>query len=48
MDFPMGKKLFHLIVNPRNDAEPVTRWDTRMAAELVTIETGIKYEKLVK
>ena len=33
---------------PRNGAEPVTRWDTKMAAELVTIETGIKYEKRVK
>ena len=41
MDFriPIGKKLFHF----RNGAEPVTRWDTKMAAELVTIETGIKY-----
>ena len=41
MDFPTGKKL------SRNGAEPVTRWDTKMAAELVTIETGIKYKKRV-
>ena len=43
MDFPIGKKLFHLIVNPGTALRPVTRWDTKMAAELVTIETCIKY-----
>ena len=32
---------------PRHGAEPVTQQDTKMAAELVTIGTGMKYEKLV-
>ena len=36
MDFPIGKKLFYLIVTLYG-AEPVTRRDTKMAAELVTI-----------
>ena len=35
VDFPIGKKFFHLVVNPC--AVPVTRRDTRMAAELVII-----------
>ena len=35
MDFPIGKKFFHLVVNP--GAVPVTRRDTKMAAELVII-----------
>ena len=33
MDFPIGNKFFHLVVNP--GAVPVTRRDTKMAAELV-------------
>ena len=32
---------------PWKGAEPVTQWDTKMASELVTTETGIKYEKRV-
>ena len=32
---------------PRHGAEPVIRRVTKMAAELVTIGTGMKYEKLV-
>ena len=35
MNFPIGKKLFHLVLNP--SAVPVTRRDTKMAAELVII-----------
>ena len=46
--FSDGKKLFHLIVlKPRYGAEPVTRRDTKMAAEFVTVGTDIKYEKSV-
>ena len=37
MDFPRGKTLFHLILNP----------GTAPSAESVTIETGINYEKRV-
>ena len=33
MDFPIGNKFFHLVVN--HGAVPVTRRDTKMAAELV-------------
>ena len=33
MDFPIGNKFFHLVVNP--GAVPVTRRDTKMASELV-------------
>ena len=35
VDSPIGKKLFHLVVNP--GVLPVTRRDTKMAAELVII-----------
>ena len=35
VDSPIGKKLFHLVVNP--GVVPVTRRDTKMAAELVII-----------
>ena len=35
MDSPIGKKLFHLVVNP--GVVPVTRRDTKMAAELVIL-----------
>ena len=35
VDSPIGKKLFHLVVNP--GVVPVTRRDTKMGAELVII-----------
>ena len=35
MYFPIGKKLFNLVVNPGR--VPFTRRDTKMAAELVII-----------
>ena len=34
MDFPIGKKLFHLIVNPGSPPSPLHSY-TKMAAELV-------------
>ena len=41
MDFPIGKKFFHLVVNP--GAVPVTRRDTKMAAELVDEEVEMLF-----
>ena len=38
VDFPIGKKFFHLVVNP--SAVPVARRNTKMAAELVDEEVG--------
>ena len=41
VDFPIGKKFCHLVVNP--GAVPVTRRDTKMAAELVDEEVEILF-----
>ena len=41
VDFPIGKKFFHLVVNP--GAVPVTRRNTKMAAELVDEEVEILF-----
>ena len=41
LDFPIGKKFFHLVVNP--GAVPVTRRNTKMAAELVDEEVEILF-----
>ena len=41
MDFPIGKKFFHLVVN--SSAVPVTRRDTKMAAQLVDEDIEILF-----
>ena len=41
MDFPIGKKFFHLVVN--SGAVPVTRRDTKMAAQLVDEDIEILF-----
>lgn len=41
MDFPIGKKVVPFYRKPRYGAEPITRWDTKIASESVTVETGI-------
>ena len=46
MDFPIGKNLFHLIVNPGTAPSPLPDGTPRcMAAESVTNETGRNHEK---
>ena len=45
--FSHRQKVVPFVRKSRNGAKPITRWDTKMAADLVTIETGIKYEKRV-
>ena len=41
MDFPIGKKFFHLVVN--SGAVPVTRRGTKMAAQLVDEDIEILF-----
>ena len=41
VDFPIGKKFFHLVVN--SGAVPVTRRDTKMAAQLVDEDIEILF-----
>ena len=41
MDFPIGKKFFHLVVN--FGAVPVTRRGTKMAAQLVDEDIEILF-----
>ena len=45
--FSDRQKVVPFVRKPRNGAKQITRWDTKMAADLVTMETGIKYEKRV-
>ena len=44
VDFPIAKKFFHLVVNP--GAVPVTRRDTKMAAELVIVLDELVHEEV--
>ena len=47
LDFPISKKLFHLVVNPGAAPSPLPYGTPKMAAKSVTIETGINHEKRV-